>query len=87
LIIYAISLLIGAAVALSLRGEYRRTLENLKVFFLFVRKKDLKSYLETKRHDLEIELAQMVRIAKRLSKSQDDDEENYKTAKKRGGVL
>jgi 1-acyl-sn-glycerol-3-phosphate acyltransferase len=87
LIIYVISLLIGAAVALSLRGEYRRTLENLKVFFLFVRKKDLKSYLETKRHDLEIELAQMVRIAKRLSKSQDDDDEDYKTAKKGGGVL
>ncbi len=66
-ILYAISILIGAVVALTLRGEYRRTLENLKVFFLFVRKRDLKSYLETKRHDLEVELAQMVRIAKRLS--------------------
>ncbi len=77
LIIYVTSLLIGASIALSLRGEYRRTLENLKVFFLFIRKKDLKSYLETKRHDLEIELAQMVRIAKRLSKSQIDDKENH----------
>ena len=87
LIIYVISLLIGAAVALSLRGEYRRTLENLKVFFLFVRKKDLKSYLETKRHDLEIELAQMVRIAKRLSKSQEGDELEYKSTKNEGGGL
>ena len=52
-----------------------------------ITKKDLKSYLETKRHDLEIELAQMVRIAKRLSKSQVDDEEEYKTAKNRGGGL
>lgn len=67
LIIYAASLLIGAFSALSLRGEYRLTLKNLKVFFLFLRKKDLKRYLETKRHDLEVELAQMVRIAKRLS--------------------
>lgn len=67
-IIYAISIFIGAVVALSLRGEYKRTLENLKVFFLFMRKQDLKSYLETKRHDLEVELAHMVRIAKRLSK-------------------
>ncbi len=80
-IIYVISLLIGAVIALSLRGEYRRTIENLKVFFLFVRKKDLKTYLETKRHDLEIELAQMVRIAKRLSKSQEDDDFEYKKTK------
>jgi len=85
LIIYVTSLLIGAAVALSLRGEYRRTLENLKVFFLFVRKKDLKTYLETKRHDLEIELAQMVRIAKRLSKRQVVGTGKYKIAKNRGG--
>ena len=67
LLLYLSSILIGSATALSLRGEYKRTLENLKVFFLFLRKKDLKNYLETKRHDLEVELAQMVRIAKRLS--------------------
>lgn len=70
LILYILSLIISAAVAFSLSGEYRRTLENLKVFFLFLRKKDIKTYLETKRQDLEIELAHMVRIAKRLS--QDD---------------
>lgn len=69
-ILYMASILIGSMVALTLRGEYRRTLENLKVFFLFLRKQDLKTYLETKRHDLEVELAQMVRIAKRLSKNQ-----------------
>ena len=67
LIFYIISLLISAAVAFALNGEYRRTLENLKVFFLFLRKKDLKTYLETKRQDLEVELAHMVRVAKRLS--------------------
>jgi len=67
LIIYLMSLLVSTMVSLSLRGEYKRTLENLKVFFLFLRKRDLKAYLEMKRHDLEVELAQMVRIAKRLS--------------------
>ena len=66
---YLFTLLISAFVALSLRGEYRRTLDNLKVFVLFLRKKDLKQYLEAKRQELEVELAQMVRIAKRLSKS------------------
>ena len=70
---YLASIMIGSAVALLLRGEYKRTLENLKVFFLFLRKKDLKSYLETKRRDLEVELAQMVRIAKRLSSDLNDE--------------
>lgn len=68
--LYIVSIAIGSAVALSLRGEYKRTLENLKVFFLFLRKKDLRDYMEVKRHDLEVELAHMVRIAKRLSKQQ-----------------
>ncbi|WP_299879340.1 1-acyl-sn-glycerol-3-phosphate acyltransferase [uncultured Cocleimonas sp.] len=69
-IIYLTSLFISAVVAISLQGEYRRTLVNLKVFFLFMRKQDLKAYLETKRDELEVELAQMVRIAKRLSKTE-----------------
>ncbi|KAG1682814.1 RecBCD enzyme subunit RecC [Nymphon striatum] len=65
---YMISLLVSSYMAMSLRGEYRRTLVNLKVFFMFIRKRDLKDYLEAKRNELEVELAQMVRIAKRLSK-------------------
>ncbi|MEE9327247.1 MAG: 1-acyl-sn-glycerol-3-phosphate acyltransferase [Cocleimonas sp.] len=68
-LIYLVSLVASAIVALSLRGEYKRTLENVKVFALFMRKKDLRSYLENKRHELEVELAQMVRIAKRLQVS------------------
>jgi 1-acyl-sn-glycerol-3-phosphate acyltransferase len=67
-LIYLVSLIASAAVALSLRGEYKRALGNLKVFILFMRKKDLRSYLESKRHELEVELAHMVRIAKRLQK-------------------
>ena len=66
---YLSSIILGSALALNLRGEYQRTIANLKVFFLFMRKKDLHSYLETKRQELEAELAHMVRIAKRLSKA------------------
>lgn len=69
---YLFSLLLSSYVAMSLRGEYRRTLVNLKVFFMFMRKRDLKYYLEAKRNELEAELAQMVRIAKRLSKVNHD---------------
>ena len=68
--IYLTSLFISAVVAITLQGEYRRTLVNLKVFFLFMHKKDLKAFLKTKRDELEVELAQMVRIAKRLSKTE-----------------
>ena len=70
---YLSSIIFGSALALNLRGEYQRTIANLKVFFLFIRKQDLRSYLETKRHELEVELAQMVRIAKRLSKTNNED--------------
>jgi len=66
---YFSSIVLGGALALNLRGEYRRTISNLKVFFLFLRKKNLQSYLEQKRQELEAELAHMVRIAKRLSKA------------------
>jgi len=70
---YLSSIILGSALALNLRGEYQRTIANLKVFFLFMRKQDLRSYLETKRHELEAELAHMVRTAKRLSKANSKD--------------
>ena len=66
---YLSTIILGSALALNLRGEYQRTIANLKVFFLFMRKQNLRGYLETKRQELEAELAQMVRIAKRLSKN------------------
>ncbi len=66
---YFCSIILGSALALNLRGEYQRAIANLKVFFLFMRKQNLHSYLETKRQELEAELAHMVRIAKRLSKA------------------
>jgi hypothetical protein len=54
-------------VALMVRGELRRMRENIRVFLLFLRRRDLKTYLQQKRQELEQALAHMVRIAKRLS--------------------
>ncbi len=67
---YFASVVFATIVALNLRGEQRRIRENLRVFFLFLRKRKLKAYLQLKRRELERELAGMVRIAKRLSHSQ-----------------
>lgn len=63
---YIASLIIGAAAALLMRGEYRLIWDNIKVFFLFLRKRKLRKYLENKRHEIERELAKLVRIAKYL---------------------
>lgn len=66
-IAYLTSLIVGAYAALKLKGEYKRIIKDLKVFFLFLRKRELKEYLIMKRKELEVELARLVRIAKGLS--------------------
>ncbi|ODB86198.1 hypothetical protein A3195_11175 [Candidatus Thiodiazotropha endoloripes] len=66
-ILYIVTLVIRSAVLLMVRGEKQRIIENIRVFVLFLRKRDLKSYLWKKRQALEKELAKMVRIANRLS--------------------
>ncbi|MCU7916770.1 MAG: lysophospholipid acyltransferase family protein [Candidatus Thiodiazotropha sp. (ex Epidulcina cf. delphinae)] len=66
---YIITLVVSAAAALLVRGEKQRIIENIRVFLLFLRKRDLKAYLRHKRQELEKELARMVRIANRLSNS------------------
>jgi len=66
---YIFSLPISAAAALFLRREQHRIWENLRVFFLFVRKRKLKKYLENRRKELERELAKLVRIAKQINMS------------------
>lgn len=66
-IVYLLSLVISAAVALYFRGEWKRMFENIRVFILFARKQQLREYLISKRQELEKELAKMVRIARRLS--------------------
>ncbi len=65
-LIYLSSIVITAPFALKLSKEYHIIYDNIKIFFLFLRKKQLREYLEAKRKDIEIELAKLVRIVKRL---------------------
>ena len=67
---YFVSLLVSTPVALMMRSEYRYALGNLRVFFLFLRKHQLKEYLLLRRVEIETELARLVRIARRLSHAQ-----------------
>lgn len=67
-LIYLTSIVISAPFALKLRKEYHTIIDNIKIFFLFARKKQLRMYLETKRNEIELELARLVRIVKRLPK-------------------
>lgn len=63
-IMFAVSIIIGASAALMLRKQRELILENTRVFFMFVRKKKLRRYLEARRKELEAELASLVRLAK-----------------------
>ena len=67
-IFYALSLIPSAAAAIMIRNERRRILENIRVFFLFIRKRKLRRYLEIRRHELEQELAHLVRIVKQTTR-------------------
>ncbi len=62
---YAASLPLTAAVALLVGHRRRRIIEEVKVFLLFLRKKQVRDFLRTKRKELEVDLAQMTRIARR----------------------
>ena len=68
-IAYVMSLVVGTYSALKLRGEYKRIFKDFKVFFLFLRKRELKEYLIMKRQEIEAELALLVKIAKGLPTS------------------
>ena len=65
-LLYLSSIIISAPFALKMRKEYQIIYDNVKIFFLFMRKKQLREYLETKRKEIEVELAKMLRIVKRL---------------------
>ncbi len=62
--LYALSLPFGAAAALMVRRERDRIVENVRVFFLFLNRKDLRAHLEEKRRELERELARLAQLAK-----------------------
>ena len=49
---YSGTLVVSSTVLLMVRGEKQRISENIRVFFLFLRKRDLKSYLQNKRQAL-----------------------------------
>ncbi len=61
---YAASLPLTGAVALAVHRERLWLSENLRVFFLFLRRRKLRSYLQTKRAELEFELARLGRLAR-----------------------
>lgn len=64
-VLYGISLPITAAIALKVGYERLRILEEVRVFFLFMRRGQLRGYLELKRQELEVDLAQLARLARR----------------------
>lgn len=63
--LYAASLPLAASVTLYLGWQRERILEDVRVFLLFMRRRELRAYLGTKRQELEIEVASMARLAKR----------------------
>lgn len=62
---YLLSLPIAGTVTLFVSRERTRILENIRVFFVFLRKKDLREYMRDKRRHLELELAKLAQAAKR----------------------
>ncbi len=64
-IAYAASLPLTSGIALQVGRERRRILENVRVFFLFLRKRNLRGYLLLKRQELEMDLARLARAVRR----------------------
>jgi hypothetical protein len=59
---YAASLLPSTMLALYMRRERERILDNIRVFFKFARQSDLREFLTAKRKALERELARLVYV-------------------------
>ena len=66
---YALSLIPTAAIAFYLRRERERILDNIRVFFLFLRRRDLRQLLEFERAELERDLAGLTKLAGRSAVS------------------
>ena len=65
--LYVVVLAVSTSIAVIIRGSYGQNIEDIRVFFMLIRKNDLKHYLLEKRRDIEVNLAQLVRMAKQLS--------------------
>ncbi len=63
---YGVSLPLTGGVALLVSRERQRIVENIRVFWLFLRRRGLQDYLRLKRQEIEIDLARMTRLARDL---------------------
>ena len=61
---YLLNLPFATAAAILMYREKDRIIENVKGFFLFMRKRRLRDYLLDRRKELEQELARMTRLLK-----------------------
>jgi hypothetical protein len=59
-LVYAATLLPSTALALYMRRERKRILDNIRVFFLFARRNELREFLVIKRKELEKEIRHLV---------------------------
>lgn len=66
---YAASLPATAAMALAISRERERVVENVRMFLVFGRGGELRRYLVGRRRELEIEIARLVRRAKRARRA------------------
>ena len=64
-LVYGLSLPPSAACAMYFARDWRRILENLRVFFMFMGRRSLKEHLREKRREIEYELARLTQLAKR----------------------
>lgn len=62
---YFVSLPLTSAFALALARQKNPLLENLRVFFLFSRRRELRRHLLTRRQEVERELARLARLSKK----------------------
>ncbi len=61
--------MIISALALYFRRQIKHILGNVRVFFIFMRKRQLREYIVHKRDELVVEVAKMVRLANKLTRS------------------
>ncbi len=71
---YLLSLIPTTAIAVIVRQQRRMIAENLRVFILFVRRRDIRAFLEANRRQVEQELAQITQLSRRLDEMEKDDE-------------
>jgi len=64
-LIYFLSLIPASLVALIIIHEHAKIIDNMRVFFILIKKKRLRRYLIRKRKDIEKELASLLKLARK----------------------